>query len=157
MPRAHAGPVVRRFAAELVTQANVWTLLLAAPLESGASTEEGFLAGGAPLTRQEFTRLRAERDADKVVQELRRLLKGTALGAAMAAEPLDLSSLEQRASASRIAWLRALARRDPLGPAVVLSVLERIRAEARALRAIAWGVAFGAPAATLARLGVEAA
>jgi vacuolar-type H+-ATPase subunit C/Vma6 len=152
-----AGPVVRRFAAELVTQANVWTLLLAAPLQPGGSAGEEFLPGGASLTRQDFTRLRAERDADKSVHELRRLLKGTALGAAMAAEPLDLSSLEQRASASRIAWLRGLARRDPLGPAVVLSVLERIRAEARALRAIAWGVAFGAPAATLARLGVEAA
>lgn len=152
-----AGPVVRRFAAELVTQANVWTLLLAAPLQPGGATEEEFLPGGAPLTRQDFARLRAERDADKVVQALRRLLKGTALGAAMAAEPLDLSSLEQRASASRIAGLRALARRDPLGPAVVLSVLERIRAEARALRAIAWGVAFGAPGPTLTRLAVEAA
>jgi vacuolar-type H+-ATPase subunit C/Vma6 len=151
------GPVVRRFAAELVNQENAWTLLLAAPLESGSPADRDFLPGGIVLTREQFARLRAERDGDRVLQELRRLLEGTALGAALSAEPFDIPSLEQRAASARIAWLRGLARRDPLGPAVVLSVLERIRAEARALRAIGWGVAFGAPAQALARLTGEAA
>jgi vacuolar-type H+-ATPase subunit C/Vma6 len=149
------GPVVRRFASELVNQENAWTLLLAAPLEPGGAADRDFLPGGMLLTREHFARLRAERDGDRVLQELRRLLEGTALGTALAAEPFDLSSLEQRAASARIAWLRGLARRDPLGPAVILAVLERIRAEARALRAIAWGVAFGAPAPTLARLAGE--
>jgi len=151
------GPVVRRFASELVNQENAWTLLLAAPLESGSAADRDFLPGGMQLTREHFARLRAERDGDRLLQELRRLLEGTALGTALSAEPFDLPSLEQRAASARIAWLRGLARRDPLGPSVVLSVLERIRAEARALRAIAWGVALGAPAPALARLIGEAA
>jgi vacuolar-type H+-ATPase subunit C/Vma6 len=151
------GPVVRRFAAELVNQANAWTLLLAAPPEAGCAADKDFLPGGTFPTRSQFARLRAERDGDRVRQELRRLLEGTALGTALAEEPFDLPSLEQRAAAARIDWLRGVARRDPLGPAVVLAILERIRAEARVLRAIAWGVAFGAPAPALARLTGEAA
>jgi len=151
------GTVVRRFAAELVDQANCWTLMLAAPAGQGIAADGEFLPGGLRLTQQDFVRLRAERDGDSVRRELTRLLSGTALGTALAEEPFELGALESRAAAARIAWLRGLARRDPLGPAVVLSVLERIRAEARALRAIAWGVAFGAPASVLARLGGEAA
>ena len=151
------GPVVRRYAAELVDQENAWTLLLAAPPEGGVPIDQEFLAGGARVTRDEFVRLRAERDGERLVEGLRALLEGTALGAALAQNPLELPSLEPRAATARIAWLRGLARRDPLGPAVVLAVLERIREEARALRAIAWGVAFGAPASTLAQLIREAA
>jgi vacuolar-type H+-ATPase subunit C/Vma6 len=89
--------------------------------------------------------------------QLRARFAGTSIGAALARDPVEWASLEARIAAARIAWLRGLARRDPLGPAVVLSVLERIRAEARALRAIAWGIAFGAPSATLAPLMPEAA
>ena len=101
------GPVVRRFAAELVNQANAWTLLLAAPLEPGPRRRPGLPAGRHGSTRgAQFARLRAERDGDRVLQELRRLLEGTALGAALAEEPFDLPSLEQRAAAARIAWLR---------------------------------------------------
>jgi vacuolar-type H+-ATPase subunit C/Vma6 len=151
------GRVVRRFAAELVDQENVWTLLLAAAPDDAAPADQEFLPGGFRLTAKAFTRLRAERDIDRLLQELRALLKGTPLGAALAADPLDVATLESRAALARIAWLRGLARRDPLGPAVVLGVMERVRAEARALRAIAWGVAFGAPPATLAQLVPEAA
>jgi len=151
------GPVVRRFAAELVDQANVWTLLLAAPLQAGADADQEFLPGGSRITRPAFARLRTVREADPLVEVLRILLKDTALGAALATAPLDLPSLEPRAASARIAWLRGLARRDPLGPAVILSVLERIRAEARVLRALGWAVAFGAPGSTLERIGLEAA
>ncbi len=151
------GPVVRRFAAELVDQENVWTLLLAAPPIPGEAGDEAFLAGGALLTRDQFSRLRGERDGDRVVAELGHLFEGTALGSALAQAPVDWPAVESRAAAARIVWLRSLARRDPLGPALVLAVLERIRAEARALRAIAWGAAFGAPASTLASLMPEAA
>ena len=151
------GPLVKGFAAELVDQENVWTLLLAAPLDPTTPADQEFLPGGVRVTRKDFSRLRAPRDADRVVEELRTLLTGTALGEALATTPLDQAMLESRAAAARIARLRGIARRDPLGAAVVLSVLERIRAEARALRAIAWGVAFGAPPATIARLVPEAA
>ena len=151
------GPVVRRYAAELVDQENVWTLLLAAPLEEKAPADQEFLPGGARLTREEFSTLRAERDPERLASALRTRFEGTALGAALEQGAPDLSSLEARVAAARIGWLRGLARRDPLGPAVVLAVLERIRAEARALRAIAWGVAVGAPAPALASLMPEAA
>lgn len=151
------GLVVREYAAELVDQENAWTLLLAAPPEGGMPADQEFLPGGAHVTREAFVRLRAERDADRLAAELRTFFDGTALGAALVQDPPDLPSLESRVLAARIARLRDVARRDPLGPAVVLAVLERIRAEARALRAVAWGVAFGAPPSTLAALMPEAA
>lgn len=151
------GPVLRRFAAELVDQDNVWTLLLAAPTDNGTAVEWDFVPGGTRLARQEFVRLRLERDGGRRLRGLRALLTGTALGTALAADPPDLLALESGADAARIAWLRGAARRDPLGPAVVLAVMERIRAEARALRSLAWGVTFGAPAATLGRPAPEAA
>jgi vacuolar-type H+-ATPase subunit C/Vma6 len=151
------GPVVRRYAAELVDQENAWTLLLAAPPESEPVTDQEFLPGGARLTREEFVRLRGERDSERLMEGLRAVMVGTALGAVLAQEPMDMVSLEPRATAARIAALRGEARRDPLGPAVVLGVLERIRAEARALRAIGWGVAFGAPPPAIASLMPEAA
>lgn len=151
------GPVVRGFAAELVDQENVWTLLLAAPPEEGAPADQDFLPGGTRLTREEFARLRTRRDSQRLAQNLRVLFKGTALGAALAVDPLDMPALPLRAAAARIVWLRGLSRRDPLGPAVVLGVMERIRAEARALRSIAWGVTFGAPVSTVMSLIPEAA
>lgn len=152
-----AGALVRGFAAELVDQANVWTLLLAGPDDPATPADREFLPGGSRLSRPEFARLRAAGEPDRVLEGLRALLAGTALGAALAEAPLDLAALEGRAAAMRVVRLRGIARRDPLGAAVVLSVLERIRAEARALRAIAWGAATGAPAATVARLVPEAA
>ncbi len=151
------GALVRGFAADLVDQENVWTLLLAAPPDPAVPADGEFLPGGARVTRKEFARLRSDRDTDHLTDELRRIFAGTALGEALAGSPLDQATLESRAAAARIARLRRVARRDPLGAAVVLSILERIRAEARALRAIAWGVAFGAPPATIARLVPEAA
>ncbi len=151
------GPVVRSFVAELVDQENVWTLLLATPPEAAGPVDRDFLPGGCRLTREEYARLRTGRDSQRLVQELSVLFKGTALGAALAVEPLDMPSLPLRAAAARIAWLRSLSRRDPLGPAVVLGVMERIRAEARALRGIAWGVSLGAPASTVMSLIPEAA
>jgi vacuolar-type H+-ATPase subunit C/Vma6 len=151
------GALVRGFAAELVDQENVWTLLLAAPPAPATPADEEFLPGGALMTRKEFSRLRADRDADRVLDSLRALLAGSALGEALAVAPLDQATLESRAAAARIARLRHIARRDPLGAAVTLSILERIRAEARAVRAIAWGVAFGTPPATITRLVPEAA
>jgi vacuolar-type H+-ATPase subunit C/Vma6 len=150
------GPVVRGFAAELVDQENVWTLLLAAPPEGGAPADRDFLLGGSRLTLTEFARLRAERDSQRLAQGLRVLFKGTALGVALAVDPLDMPAVALRAAAARIVWLHRLGRRDPLGPAVVLGVMERIRAEARALRSIAWGVSFGAPASTVLSLIPEA-
>lgn len=151
------GTVVRGFAAELVDQENVWTLLLAAAPEGDAPVDQGFLSGGSRLTPHEFARLRTRRDSQRLVQELRVVLRGTALGVALAVDPVDLPSLPLRATAARIARLRRLSRADPLGPAVVLGILERIRAEARALRSIAWGIGLGAPASTVLNLIPEAA
>lgn len=150
------GPVVRRYAAERIDQENLRTLLLAS--EGGAAGgPTRCLEGGVRITRSAFDSIRAEPQRDRRIVALRERFAGTAIGAALAVEPLDMASIEPRAAAARAAWLRERARRDPLGPAVVLLVLERILAEARALRAILAAVALGAPAGTLAPLLPEAA
>ncbi len=148
------GPIVQRYAADLVDEQNAWTLLLgAAPAPSTPAVQE-FLPGGR-LTHETFERLRAERDADRLRPALAKALAGTSVGAALAAEPFDAALLEPRTAAARLAWLRGLARRDPLGAAVTLHAMERIRGEARALRGLAWGVTLGATAPALARLVPE--
>jgi len=147
------GPLLRRFVADLTDEENAWTLLLAAPADSTGE----FLPGGARITECEFERLHAERDRERRLESLRHLLRGTVLGDAMAKTPVDLPSLPARIEAARAGALRAAARRDPLGPAPVLEVLLRIRAEARAIRGIAWGVSLGAPPAVLQPLIPEAA
>lgn len=151
------GPVVRRHAAALVEEQNVWTLLVGgAPAISTPPVDE-YLPGGERLPRTRFDRLREERDGDVLRLTLAAELAGTPMGSALAMEPFEAGLLESRAAAARLAWLRALARRDPLGGAVTLHVMERIRWEARALRGLAWGVALGAPPSALAPLLGEAA
>ena len=150
------GPVLRCYVAERVDQENLRTLLLASDGEEARAAGR-YLEGGERITRSAFERIRALPGGEGRVVALRALFEGTAIGAALGAEPLDPVSLEPRATAARVAWLHGLARRDPLGPAVLLEVLERILAEARALRAIAAGVALGAPAGALAPLLPEAA
>jgi len=149
------GPVLRRYVAELVDQENLWTVLLGAPADAPGAAPE-FLEGGSRLTKAEFVRLRAERDREACLTSLERSLRGTALGMALA-PPVELPALPARAAAARVRWLRGVARRDPLGPAVVLGVLERMRAEARILRGMAWGIAFGAPFQVLEPMLPEAA
>ncbi len=151
------GPVLRRYVRELVDEENASTLLLAAPDAAPDVIAREFLDGGARITREAFLRLRAERDRERCVESLRGLARGTPLGTALSATPVDLPTLTARAAAARVGWLRGVARHDPLGPAPVLAVLERIRAEARVLRGLAWGIALGAPRAVLDPLLAEAA
>jgi len=158
LERAHrtarsGGALLRRFVADLADEENAWSLLLAAPADSTGE----HLPGGARITEGEFERLRAEHDRERRLESLRRLLRGTVFGEAMAKTPVDLPSLPARIEAARAASLRAAARRDPLGPAPVLEVLLRIRAEARAIRGMAWGVSLGAPPTVLQPLIPDAA
>lgn len=144
------GHVVRQYAADQVDELNAWTLLLAAGAPAPLAT--GWIGGGRLLTREVFDRLRRETKLEHLLPAMRAALADGPIGAALTGESIDLASVEARVAETRLATLRRVARRDPLGPAVTLLVLERIRAEARALRGVAWAVSLAAPPTELARL-----
>ena len=60
-------------------------------------------------------------------------------------EALEPRHFEARALGALLAWQRREGRRDPLGPGVVLEVIERMRAEAHDVRLVSSATDLGAP------------
>jgi vacuolar-type H+-ATPase subunit C/Vma6 len=151
------GPVIRQFVAELIDLENAWTLILGGGRQHSITGDALFVEGGEFLNRKTFLRLQATAELGELLAQLRALFARRGLGRIFAGEVPDPARIEARAFAARIAFQRDLARRNPLSPSVVLSVLERIRGEGRDLRTVAWGLALGAPAPAIEAQLVTAA
>ena len=141
----HGGRVLRAFTAGAIDLENAWTLLQVPAWGTDLKAEDAWLPWGHALPLARFAELAAG-DPAAVRTGLASAFAGSPLGVAFAAEGGKESDFERRALAAQIAWCTALARLQPLGPARVLLVLCRIRAEAHDLRSVAWGVALAAPA-----------
>jgi vacuolar-type H+-ATPase subunit C/Vma6 len=139
-----AGPLVRAFAQLLLDLENAWSLLLRGNWGSEPDADAVFLPGGRWLSRERFDRLAAG-DQEAVAQGLQSAFASSPVAGAFNGEGVDPVRIEGGAVRATIAWLRTLARRDPLSPAVLLHVLLRIQAERRDLRAVAAGLSLGAP------------
>lgn len=151
------GPLVRAMAAQSVDLANAAALLAAGSWGRDVVASDLWLPGGTAITREAFGQLLKETDAEQVARALRQRLGATALGAAFRDGLPAPADLERRVLAARIAWLRVEARRNPLGPAVVLGVLLRILAEAQDVRTVLAGLGLGAPAPVIEAALAEAA
>ncbi len=139
------GPVIRQFVAELIDLENAWTLILGGGRHHSITGDSLFVEGGAVLNRKTFLRLQATAELGELFTQLRAAFAKRGLDRVFTGDVPDPARIEARAFAARIAHQRSLARRNPLSPSVVLSVLERIRGEGRDLRTVAWGLALGAP------------
>jgi vacuolar-type H+-ATPase subunit C/Vma6 len=137
------GRILRAFAGWTIDLENTSTLMQAAGLDLPPS--DLFLAGGRVLTLSRFTALAQSRDASVVQAGLDEVFAGTPYAAVFRHTDGALG-MERRVLAAQIAWCKAMARLQPLGPAVVLGILLAIRAEAWDLRAAAWAVALEATA-----------
>jgi vacuolar-type H+-ATPase subunit C/Vma6 len=144
----HAGRAVRRFAAALIDLLNAEALLLAREWGAEVSADDVFLAGGLVLDRARFA-MAATLDVERVEAALADWFAGTPLGEVFG-ETSGSRSFEARALGALLAWQRREGRRDPLGPGVVLEVIERMRAEAHDVRLVSGAADLGAPPGVVA-------
>lgn len=151
----HAGRAVRRFAAMLIDLENAEALLLRQEWGSEASAEDVFLPGGLVLDRARFGAA-AALGADRIEMALAGWFARTPLGKLFGGPPGE-QSFEARALSALLAWQRREGRRDPLGPGVVLEVIERMRAEAHDVRLVSGAADLGAPPGTVAAALVTSA
>lgn len=143
------GRVLCSFIAWVLDLENAWALLQAP--EWGAEVQAGdiWLPGGRLLPLKRFTDI-ASAEPGQVRTALASAFSGSPFADLFAVSDQAGAGVERRVLEALIAWSSALVRVQPLGPAGVLLVVMRIRAEAHDLRALAWGIALGAPAEEIA-------
>jgi vacuolar-type H+-ATPase subunit C/Vma6 len=141
------GREVRRFVALLIDLENAGSLLLARDWGSEIGPDEVFLPGGTVLDRKRFAALATRPDQAGVSLGLEQTFAHTPLARIFGVE--GTRDFDARASSALLEWLRHESRRNPLGPGVVLWVLQRIRAEARDLRFLSAAVQLGMPPARM--------
>lgn len=141
------GRILRSFTAWAIDAENAWAVLQADLWGPQAQPQEFWLPGGRVLSPERFVQLAVAPEGAR--SELASAFAGSPFAAVFSQPPGGEAGFERGLLAAQIAWCRAMARLQPLGPAVVLGVLSRIRAEAHDLRAIAWGLELQAPAAAV--------
>ncbi|HEX9892974.1 MAG TPA: V-type ATPase subunit [Gemmatimonadales bacterium] len=139
------GRILRAFASWTIDLENAWTVLQAPGWGAEAIAPDGFLGGGRVLGLERFTALARLEDSSAIRNGLAEAFGGSPFATMFDAHGGDDAGFERRALTAEIEWCQPMARLQPLGPAVVLGVLLRIRAEAHDLRAAAWRIALAAP------------
>jgi vacuolar-type H+-ATPase subunit C/Vma6 len=142
-----AGRLIAEFVALHVDVENAGTLLAATGTEAPVPND-WYLPGGDRIDQARFARVAARADARSVREELAGLFRRTALEPAFEIDQ-EASGFERGILRATVAWLRRAARHDPLGPAVVLEVVQRIRVEAHDVRLVVNAASLGAPASTV--------
>lgn len=140
------GRLVRRYTSLLIDLENAWSLLASSGWGPEIGPDDVFLPGGDLLDPDRFRRIALRRDPGATEADLAVVFRGTPLASVIRTGAGRAGSLEGRARWALARWLGGIARLAPLGPAPILFVLERIRLEAEALRAILWSIDLGAPA-----------
>jgi vacuolar-type H+-ATPase subunit C/Vma6 len=146
-----AGRWARAFVARLVDLENAWSLLAAPEWGRELAPSDLFIPGGQTLDEPRFTALAKRRDRDQIMAGLANQFAGTPFERVFANRP-GAARLERDALEAELAFERRESRLAPLGPAVFLNVCQRIRVEARDLRAVIAGLELGAP---LPSIGAE--
>jgi vacuolar-type H+-ATPase subunit C/Vma6 len=135
------GPAIRAHVGRVVDAENVFAAVVLAAGAAELDPAETFLPGGARLGRDLFLAAIAA-GAAGAPEVLARALRGTRLGAALAAG----GDLEGAALADQLDAQRRLARLRPTGAAPVIAFVLGRRAELRAVRGAAWRLALGGSA-----------
>jgi vacuolar-type H+-ATPase subunit C/Vma6 len=142
-----ADSVMRDFVEARVDVGNVQNALLLAgePLDTDPASV--FVAGGRWLAQAAFQAAAAAPSRQASLATLHTALASTPLSGVLPVVPSDAAAVERAFLTSTLDRLARLERVDPLGSAPLLRVLLRIEAQSRDLGTLAWGAAFGAPAA----------
>lgn len=143
--RAAGSPVLLDYVRETIDLENACAALVLAGVERDTAAKRAFVGGGRTISLTTFLETIAEGPA--AARRLAAAFHDSGLAAAFERWGADPARIEEQLLMRRIAHLRALARRDPAGPASVLEFALRLRAEVIELQRVIWGMALGAPAA----------
>lgn len=143
--RAAGSSVLLDFVRETIDLENASAALVLAGADRDNSAKGAFVTGGRTLSLAAF--LEAIAEGAGAPRRLAAAFHGSELAAAFERWGADPARIEEQLLMRRCAHLRALARRDPAGPASVLEFALRLRADVLELQRVIWGMALGAPAA----------
>jgi vacuolar-type H+-ATPase subunit C/Vma6 len=142
--RAAGSPLLLDYVRETIDVENACAALVLAGVENDSATKGAFVDGGRMVSLAAF--LDAVAAGVGAARRLAGAFHGSALARAFERWGDDPARIEEQLLHCRVAHLRALARRDPAGPASVLEFALRLRAEVLELQRVIWGMALGAPA-----------
>lgn len=152
--RAAGSQVLVDYVRETIDLENACAALVLAGAERDSAVKRAFVAGGRTLSLAAF--LEAIADGAGAARRLAAAFHGTGWAAAFERWGADPARIEEQLLMRRVEHLRALARRDPAGPASVLEFALRLRAEVIDLQRVIWGVALGAPRGAITEAAVTA-
>jgi vacuolar-type H+-ATPase subunit C/Vma6 len=150
--RAAGSQVLLDCIRETIDLENANAALVLAGAERDGAAKGAFVGGGRTLSLAAF--LEAIADGAGAARRLAAAFHGSELAAVFERWGADPARIEEQLLMRRVARLRALARRDPAGPASVLEFALRLRAEVLDLQRVIWGVALGAPRGAIAEAAV---
>jgi vacuolar-type H+-ATPase subunit C/Vma6 len=143
--RAARSRTLVEFVRETIDLENACTVLVLAGTELDAPPQRAFVEGGRRLALAAFRDAVAARDVGEAARRLAEAFGSAPFAAVFARAASDPAAIEDALLRQRIAAQSAAARRDPAGPASVLSFVLRLRAEVLDLRRVIWGTMLGAP------------
>jgi vacuolar-type H+-ATPase subunit C/Vma6 len=131
---------------ERVDVGNTQTALLLCGGPRDVSPDRAWVDGGRWLSKEAFVRTASSTARTVGLRHLGAALAGTPLAPVLPVTADDAAQIERAYLVQALRRMARAARLDPLGSAPVLLVLFRIDAQARNLRMLAWGAAWGTPA-----------
>lgn len=145
--------VVRWIIASRIDAQNIMTLMkLCGEGAVGVDAASFFLDNGSRLDRETFIKLLASRDRDELMSALEAVVDDAQWKVIIAgADAEDSGLLEERLNCAGDAYLRRVAVTEPLSIALAASYMQMKAREAKNLRIIARGIAFGIPDEVLKR------
>jgi len=152
--RAASSPILLDYVRETIDLENACAALVLAETEIDSAAKRAFVGGGHSLSLATFLDVIAE--GPGAARRLAAAFQGSPLASAFDRWGANPTRIEEQLLTRRVAHLRALARRDPAGPASVLEFALRLRAEVTDLQRVIWGVALRAPQADIAAAAVTA-
>ncbi len=152
-----AGGFLATYAQETVDTANALTAVALAGAARDVKLRDAMLRGGRALTIEIFLRAVASGSGTLAARTIANALGAGLLATALRTRADTPAGLEDAVLAARIAALRDVARRDPLGPAPLIGFGLALRAQTTDLHRVIWGVALGAPPPVVAGELVTAA
>ncbi|GIW53580.1 MAG: hypothetical protein KatS3mg081_2935 [Gemmatimonadales bacterium] len=137
--------VLAEYVSGLIDLENVLTVLVAATGGVRIGAAEMFIPGGRRIGKGLFVWALGRPDVAEAASAMARALRGTPFAEPIVQHARDVGLLERVLLGARIRHLKALAIREPLGPAPLLLYHLRLQAQVADLQAVIWGAALGAP------------
>jgi len=138
---------LRQYVRERIDLGNVQNALLITGAPRDVDVAAAFVEGGRWLSRQAFASAAGAASPQAALASMRAALAESPLAHTLPLVAGDASRLDRAHLAATVERLGRLARTEPMGSATLLGVLLRLEAQARDLRAVAWGAALGTPPA----------